>query len=171
MPSKFLRVQSCDAKNPPENVKVLVCHLKKEVLWLLVRECTPRCLKMEATSTAAPPMCRGGGEFLLLLKSKIISFVFLTLMQRLLSLQRLSSLSTSCLQSHSSLLMMHLTTSANFTIWQLWCFAEQSHVSRVHRRRLGTAPWGAPVLKMMGEEELVLILTGCALLVKKTRAQ
>lgn len=98
---KEYRVVCCDAKKRPEKVKVLVRHLKKEVLWLLVRECTPRCLKMETTSTAAPPMCKGGGEFLLLLKSKIISFVFLTLMQRLLSLQWLSSLSTSaCSHTH-----------------------------------------------------------------------
>ncbi len=111
---------------------------------------TPRYLKLETTSTATPPMHRGGRGRLSLLKSTTISLVFFILMQRLLPLHHCTRCSTSSLYSDSSLSMMRPTTavsSANFTIWQLGCLAEQSYVSRVNRRGLSTQPYGEPVLR------------------------
>ncbi len=119
-------------------------------------------------------MYKGGGGRLSLLKSTTISLVFFTLMQRLFPLHHCIRCSTSSLYSDSSLSVMRPTTavsSANFTIWQLGCLAEQSYVSRVNRRGLSTQPCGEPVLRVMEEEMVLWILTVWGLLVRKSKTQ
>ncbi len=61
--------------------------------------------------------------------------------------------------------------SANLTMTLELCVATQSCVYREYRRGLRTQPWGAPVLRVIGEEMLMPTLTTWRLPVRKSKIQ
>ncbi|KAF7642677.1 hypothetical protein LDENG_00253320 [Lucifuga dentata] len=149
-------------------LEVFMVHVKSLEMW------TPRYLMLWTISTAAPPMNRGEGVWLLLLKSTTSSFVFSTLMQRLFSPHQFSRSFTSCRYEDSSSCDISPTTtvsSANFTIRLPGCLAEQSYVSSMYSRGLRTHPWGEPVFRVMGEDEMLWTLTVCGRCVRKSSTQ
>ena len=121
----------------------------------------PRNLKVSTVSTSCPLMIRGSMVDLFILKSIIISLVFLTLSSRQFESHHSTSLLTSFILEDSSLFEIKPTRVESSEKLKSSTDEEddrQSLVYNVKRRGDITQPWGAPVLRVIVSKKIPFTL-------------